>query len=546
MGDGLALLAALAVFHPLLRAPRYDDDRMQLAWLRGLVPTRRPIWDLYAWVRPGDYAVAHPGGHFPWWAPPGVRTGVFRPLASLTLWFDVHALRGSALAAHVHSMLWLALLALAAGRFFRALLPREGSARVALVALLTSAPLAFDLGWLCNRCAIMSCALGLLTLDRMARWCSGGARRDLAAGVALWLLALGAGEYAFAVLPLAASLVFRADAGDARRGRLGALTLGALSVGWFLMSVRLGYGGADMNAAIDPAADPVRFLTRAPGRVVVLVVAWLRSFVSSGVRWLDALAAVALLAVALSALPALSNKPQRRALALWVGAFLASCAVLSAALLQVRVLLPAMISFAGALGALWQVGRWRRARQAAIVALIALQASSSWQLSRALSAREQARDRALIESGRRLAGVGSGRFLVVTASDAEVVINPARAWAAEGLLAPRAWVVVGAVDEPMLVVRTAAQELRVRSFRQGPILPRGVGAAPVRVGGVTLEPRAFRDGAATEVLVTFPADPTSLGWTLVEARGTRLEALRLPPVNAGRLTNGPPDRRSTP
>ncbi|MFO0603979.1 MAG: hypothetical protein U0324_12435 [Polyangiales bacterium] len=530
----LALLTALAVFHPALLAPRYDDDFTQRAWLRGDLPSRRAPWDLYRWIAPDDFAASRAAGHVPWWAPPAARTGVLRPLASLSVALDHWLLGGGPLAAHLHSFAWLALLAWAAWRFYRAALGDDGAARVALLALVTSTPLAVDLGWLCNRCALMACAFALLSLDRLAAWQRGGARPHLLAALALWSLALASGEYAFAALPLAAVVAQGSHSAAWRRGA-GPLALAALSIAWYALAHALGYGGAAPSAALDPAADPWAFATRAPARATHLVLAWLASRVSWWVP-LDALAALGFAVAAVAAVSTLRS-PRRDALAAWSLAFAGSCVVLSAALLQVRVLLPAMVPFAGGLGLLWAHARGaskpaRVVVGAALAALVAQQAVASWRLSHELLAAESARDRELQASARRLAATGASRFLVATARDPEVALNPARVWAAP---APSSWITAGFVEGPVVVLRPTAREVVVRSLAGAALLP-----APVRwgarIGDVTVAPEGFVNGAATAVRVTFPGDPGALGWRLVQARGARLEPLPWPPVHAGRVT----------
>ncbi len=533
------LLLALAVFGALLWAPRHEDDRTQLAWLLHLSPTTRAPWDLYAWVRPGDHPLAHPGGYFPWWFPDGPTTGVFRPLASLSIWFDVHALGGLARAAHVHSFAWLVALALAAARFFRATLHREGPVRVALFALLTSAPLVVDLGWLCNRCAIMSTAFGLLAFERLAYWARLARPRDVALAVASWLLALACGEYAFALLPLVLLAVVGSDRTAVRRGALGALGLAALAVAWYAAIKAAGYGGADMDAAIDPWTSPTHFVARLPARVPRLVGRWLVASLSSRLARLDGVALLALLVVLASTVVALLRKPRRWSLAPWLVAFAGACVVLSAALQQVRVMLPAMVACAGALATLWaddgRAGAAAWLRRAAIVALIGHQAFVSWLSAWQHTWRERARAGELIASGRRLTRGGARRFLVVTSGEPELLANPARAWVPARIPAPEAWVVAGLVEAPLLAVRVSERAVLIRAVERTPVLPalwRGRSpqdvVAPVRVGEVTVQPRVLVGGAPTEVLVTFPADPEALGWTLVAAHGTRLDALPFP------------------
>ena len=58
-------------------------------------------------------------GLVPWWTPDALRLAFWRPLASLTHALDEAVAPGSAVAAHAHNLLLLALLVLAVGQLYR-------------------------------------------------------------------------------------------------------------------------------------------------------------------------------------------------------------------------------------------------------------------------------------------------------------------------------------------------------------------------------------------------------------------------------------------
>ena len=535
--DAAIVALSLATFAPVLGAPRYDDDHTQLAWLRGALSTRRAPWDLYALIRPQDHAAAIASGELPWWLPREARATTLRPLSSLLLWLDVHMLGGGALIAHAHSLAWLVLLALVARRLFRSMELTDGASRAALAFVVTSTPLAVELAWLCNRCAIVASALSLLALERALRWKLSGSRRDLIAALTAWFIALSAGEYSLAFVPVTLALATpHADPSATTRGRRITLAFTGFALAWFAMSRALGYGGDRMEGAVDPSSTPARFAAQLPLRATGLVWRWLASLAEAGRWWSSSLTLVALAIIGASTVYAIARSDRRATVLAWLAASLGACAVLSAALPHVRVLLPWVIATAGLLGALWSSLTSRRATVAlrvAVIALVAHQSIASWRSVRHVVEHERARDNELRESGWRM--MTARRVLLVSSGDPELLLSPVRAWAPEGLASPNAWITVGATSAPMIVLRTGPRELVVKALDGRAIVP-ATARETVRAGDVTLRPELFRDGAATQVRVTFDEPPEASGWTLAEARGTRCTAISFPPVNGGRVS----------
>ncbi len=534
----------VVIFLPLLRVPRHDDDRTQWAWLHGLLPTHRAPWDLYSWALPSDNAIGRPAGHVPWWLPDDARVAMFRPLTSLTIWFDDRVLRGNVVAAHLHSMLWLALLAWAAGRFLRRTLRSDSARRVGLLVVLTSAPLVIDLGWLCNRGAILSCALGLLALSSIGDWRESGARRDARHGAAAWGLALAAGEYALAVVPLVLVVAVRSGTPVARRrGVAGALGVVAVSALWFAATRAAGDGFSGADVALDPSAYPLRFLRETPGRVAILLTVWDHSVTVEGAPWIQSAAQMSRALLFVATIVALTDRSRRAAMLACLLAVGSSLVVLSAGLIHVRVLLPTTIACAVGFSILWTtpggvpgprrtIVRWHDAVvRLSIGVLLTQQVLATWQYSVRYANGERERNQALFASGRRLERTGHRRFIVVAIGDAEGGVNPARAWASAGITVPIHWVTIGLGEVPVSLVRLNERSFIVRSHSSRPFLPpmptlaSGSRARSVRIADLVLQPRSFRDGAATEVLVDFPGDPETLGWTFVQARGARFEPI---------------------
>lgn len=207
----LAVLIAAAVMvrHQAFFTLFMADDIAQIAMLEGRYPVERSPLNLFSLsdgsVEEGRKLIDV--GYYPWWSDPEMRLSMLRPLASALIWLD-HTLFGHApLLYHVHSMLWwVAMLVLVAVLFHRLLPPTVAVLAFALLSLDEGHGVA--VGWLANRCALISAVFSLLGFLSYLRFRQGA---GVAAGepaafrwhvwtIAFWFaLALAAGEYAVCI-----------------------------------------------------------------------------------------------------------------------------------------------------------------------------------------------------------------------------------------------------------------------------------------------------------------------------------------------------------
>jgi hypothetical protein len=271
-----ALLVALGLGlwlrWPVVFSGYRDDDYVQLAMLRGEFVVQRPSWDLF-WFggrsRQEELALMDFGYH-PWWAQPGLRLSMFRPLSSLLIALDFRLFGADPVAAHLHSFGWWVLLMLCAALLLRRLLP-AGAAALAIVLFALEEAHGVPLGWLANRSTLVATSFSVLGLYAHLRWRRDGwqpGRRLALLGFGLGLMA---GEYAltaFAYLVSFEALGMR----DAPRARLRAAALPlALALGYLAVRAALGHGLAGSGFYISPGAAPFEFLLAAVQRVPVLV-----------------------------------------------------------------------------------------------------------------------------------------------------------------------------------------------------------------------------------------------------------------------------------
>ena len=276
------------------------DDHFLRANLVGseLATTDGGALDLFRFID-GDVAGRVDRGELPWWTAPEARYAFLRPVAGLTHALDEAVAPGSSLFAHLHSLLWFALLLLAAGALFDRLLGPRWLANLALVVYALDDARGPTLGWIANRNALIAGALVCVALVAHDRWRRDGWRPGawlgplaFAAGLLSGEVALGGAGYLFAH-----ALVY--EQRDVRRILRALAPYAAIGLAW-LVAYRLGgYGVRGVEAYLDPIAAPLDYLERAVRTLPALLGASLGVW-SDFMPFVTGVAAAAYLAVDLA------------------------------------------------------------------------------------------------------------------------------------------------------------------------------------------------------------------------------------------------------
>jgi hypothetical protein len=269
-GLPLLLLAGLAVFWPTLWGGFALDDDVHAAMVAGTYPAPRAPWDLYNLVDDTSREALRARGVLPWWTSPDLTIRFFRPLASALRWADYALFGDVAVAHHLHSLFWWALVALGARALYRRLLPARAAA-LATVAFALAPCQAIPLVWLANREALVSLAFGVWGLLTYLRAREEGGLGRACLATLLFAGALAAGEYGLALTGyvLAYELVRRGD--SLSRRALGLLPF-VVPLGVYLaLRTALGYGPVGSGFYADPLRDPALYLQYAPSRFVALL-----------------------------------------------------------------------------------------------------------------------------------------------------------------------------------------------------------------------------------------------------------------------------------
>ena len=255
----LTVLAVAAIVRiPALGAGFVLDDFAHMAMATGRFPLARAPWNLFAFVRSeADVVQGVASGALPWWTDRDLRLSFFRPLSSLLATFDARVLGPNDGAQHVHSLLWVLALVMAAALLFRRLLAPRAALFAALVYAVEEA-ITTPLAWVANRSALVSSTFAVLAL---VAWTD--RRRSRTAAILCELataLAILGGEYGLGVLFMRATLsLVERDVPMPKRLRSAAAMAGVF-VAYAIAHRALGFRAAAFALYRDPMTDPAAYV----------------------------------------------------------------------------------------------------------------------------------------------------------------------------------------------------------------------------------------------------------------------------------------------
>ena len=253
-----------------------SDDYMQGAMIAGLYPGRGYVpFDLYAFLRPDANAMYVDKGVLPWWSVPEFYGTVLRPLASASLWLDHLLAPGRVRLWHLHSLVWLLAVLVAAGAVLRRVFPLPIAA-LALALFGLDAGFVSPLAWIANRCVLICAVFGFAAvavhLDWRARLASvtppspAQRRRGPWVEGGLVLLAFAAGEYALAIVAFI-GVIELSQPGPLRERARALLPVLVPALAYLAIHRALGYGTSAVEVYADPITSPLRWAGWAASRV---------------------------------------------------------------------------------------------------------------------------------------------------------------------------------------------------------------------------------------------------------------------------------------
>jgi hypothetical protein len=254
-----AVLATALLSLPSLFVPFESDDLSHRLLLEGRVPGYTGGWfGLYDFTPPSLPARAlMDQGLLPWFTSPALSLRFPRPISSATLALD-HVLFGrDALLAHVHSLVWLAVLVFAAARLYQRWFAPPAALLAALVFALSGVH-AIPINWIAARHTLVAGVFGLLALWAWARFREDGFRAGAVLALPALVASLLSSESGLVAVLLLAG--YELGTRGLRRGlRSAALPLG-MGLAYIGLYAALGYGAKGSSFYVSPFDTPLAYI----------------------------------------------------------------------------------------------------------------------------------------------------------------------------------------------------------------------------------------------------------------------------------------------
>lgn len=266
------LLVAFVVSLAGLRVGFTLDDWPQRGVVRGAL-NYTTKFDLFTFGSSPETTRVMMDWGFPWFTWGEFKLRFFRPLSSALIVLDTELFGDAAWPQHLHSTLWYLLLTALVLTLYR----RVAAPVATLAGLLFALDDAhtFPVTWLANRNAIVAASFVTAGLLAHLAWREAGKRWGAPLSLLLFALGLCAGESAVSTMAFVPAFEWFHARGSAR-ARLASLAQGLWPVTGLLAAYtalykRGGYGASAVATYLDPATEPVAFLTAAPGRFLANV-----------------------------------------------------------------------------------------------------------------------------------------------------------------------------------------------------------------------------------------------------------------------------------
>lgn len=268
IGYGLGLLLAL----PALGVGLVNDDFVHRVGLEGAFEFYRPSpLRLYEFAGGTmEVEALKDQGSLAWWSSPELVLRFFRPLSGALLWVDHAAFGRAALPAHVHSLMWFALLGVFSTALLRRLV-RPTAASVAALLYGFAGAHAMTISWLAARHALVGAAFGVMFLWAHVSFRQGARRWRAWMAPAALVVGLLSSETALGAIVFVLLYELVAEAGPKRARLLAALPALSIGVAYLGFYVSQGYGVHHSGAYISPLTDPTRFGLAAMTRMPILL-----------------------------------------------------------------------------------------------------------------------------------------------------------------------------------------------------------------------------------------------------------------------------------
>ncbi len=199
-------------------------------------------------------------GALPWWSDPNVQMKFFRPLSELSHWIDYALFSDSPVLMHAHSILWYMLLLWVSWLLMQRLFPVAWMAGLAVALHALDGSNGGAVGWIADRNALITTALGLLAVLLHLRGRLDQGREWVPAAIFCFAVALLAGENAFATTAYLFAFAVWLDPHQTFWRRLLTLAPYAMvSLVWLGFYKLAGFGAHHSGMYVDPFTAPLQY-----------------------------------------------------------------------------------------------------------------------------------------------------------------------------------------------------------------------------------------------------------------------------------------------
>jgi hypothetical protein len=212
-------------------------------------------------------------GLIPWWTylSEDFKGAFWRPLPSATHWFDYVLWPNIPELMHVHSILWYALLVLLTGLMYRRFMGAGWVAGLAVMLFAIDDAHGMPAGFLCNRNALMATVFGILAIRVHDLWRKEKRWAGLVVGPLFFAASLLSAEFGISTCAYIAAYALFIDKGKWQRRAMSLAPYVVVVIVWRLLWTHLGYGISEVGGYIDPAREPLRYMSESVDRVVFLL-----------------------------------------------------------------------------------------------------------------------------------------------------------------------------------------------------------------------------------------------------------------------------------